>query len=68
MQIQLFKLDDQVDPCSNSSSKVYIRNCDQILKKNFKPRDNVTIELVYSEDYKYGKMRKTLVIETDMFK
>lgn len=67
MRIEHFKLDDLQDPCSSASGKLYIKNCEYILNWIIKPREKIAIELVYTEDYKYSKFRKTLTVETDQF-
>ena len=67
MRIEQFRFDDSQDPCNSGSSKLYIKNCEYILNWIIKPREKIAVELVYTEDYKYSKFRKTLIVETDQF-
>jgi len=67
LRIQSIRLDDSKYQCSDSWHKLNIQNCLDITQRVYMPGDNVTIELVYTEDYKYSKSRKTLTIETEQF-
>lgn len=66
LKINIIKI-DEMDACFESTGKLWVRNCHEVTNTIYDPRENVTIELVLTEDYKYSKSRKILSIETKSF-